>query len=489
MFRIGGSGFQRAKVLSAAIVVATLMSSWSQRTAAAEPPSAAAPSNDATAVAQGRRLLRAISELDDAAFLSVLHELYPSSRMTDAQWLDVRPNWRQFAFHGADQVTSTHAELSVFDQGREDWVRISITVDPAAPHAITDFALHAGRRPADVPAPPKLAPAALIAATRATVATEAQADRFSGVVLVSRSGRMLLEQAYGLADRPAQRPMSVDSKLRIGSMGKMFTTVAVLQLAQAGKLDLAAPIGRYLPDYPNREVAATVTIDDLLNHAGGTGDIFGPEFDSNQGVLVDPKDYVALFGPRPALFAAGTQQAYSNFGFMILGRLVEAVSGQTYDRYVQDHIFRPARMTGSGFLPETVQVPGRVTGYTGAPGGLTATKNQVFRGTPAGGGYSTGPDLMRFADAVMGGRLLGPAYLARLTTTGTTLPNGVVSLRDFGDHHTGEGLRFLGHGGAAPGQNGVMHIFPDSGYTVVVIANRDPPIAERIAKFIESRIP
>ena len=165
------------------------------------------------------------------------------------------------------------------------------------------------------------------------------------------------------------------------------------------------------------------------------------------------------------------------------------VSGRPFDRYVEDHIFRPARMTGSGYLPENVNVPGRAVGYSDESGVLApATHYQVYKGTPAGGSYSTGPDLIRFAEALMGGRLLEQTWLDRLTKSGTQLQNGKVSFYDFANR-TREGTLFLGHGGAAPGQNGMLHIFPDSGYTVVVLANRDPAVADRIAKFIEDRIP
>lgn len=469
-----------------------LAASASLRPAFAQPAPAIAAAPASSAVEQGRRLLDAVTgPQDDASFLRTLHELSPGSKLTDAQWLDARPIWRRFVFHGVESESPTQAALQVYDSGREDWAKILVAVDPAPPHRITLFEVHAGRRPADVPAPPKLAPAALVAATRAEAARAAREDRFSGVVLVSRRGRPILREAYGLADRDRRLPVTLQTKLRIGSMGKMFTTIAVLQLAQSGKLDLSAPIDRYLPDFPNREIAAKATIDELLNHAAGTGDFFDAQFDAHRSEYVDPKDYVARFGGQPALFPPGAAQAYSNFGYIVLGRIVEVVSGQSYDRYVADHIFKPAGMTGSGYLPETQSVPGRAIGYArAADGGLApATHFQVWRGTPAGGSYATGPDIMRFADALLAGRLLNEAWLDRLLRTGTKLPNGAVAFYDFAGRRDSEGRAYYGHGGAAPGQNGVLHIFPDSGYAVVVLANRDPPSAERVARFIEDRLP
>lgn len=471
--------------------LAIALSQTSAQSAGAQPHPPAATSPDTSPAAlQGRRLLDAVTRLDDGSFLKVLHEVYPASKMTDAAWLEARRNWKQFEFHSVEQSSRTQAELSVFDAGREDWVKVIVTVEEKPPYAITDFGVRAGRRLADVPPAPKLEPEALVSAVSAYASREAAEDHFSGVVLISRRGRLLTQNAYGLADRERRKPIRLDTKLRVGSMGKMFTTVAVLQLAQSGRLDLNATVGRYLPDYPNREIATTVTVDELLNHAGGTGDFFGPEFDAHGDRWIDPKDYIAALGDRPALFPAGSQQAYSNFGFVILGRIVETVSGESYDDYVRRHIFEPAMMSGSGFLPENVDVASRAVGYTQTADGLTpATKNQVYRGTPAGGGYSTGPDLIRFADALMGGRLLNPKFLDRLTATGTRLPNGTAAFYDFGGRHTADGQLYFGHGGAAPGQNGVLHILPDSGYTIVVLANRDPAISERIAKFIEARIP
>ena len=114
----------------------------------------------------------------------------------------------------------------------------------------------------------------------------AAAHEFSGALLVAKDGKPLVEGAYGGND--------IDTKFRFGSMGKMFTAVAALQLIQAGKLALDAPISRYLPDYPNKEVAA-VTIEQLLTHTGGTGNIFSPEYFDHRLETRDHQDYLKLF--------------------------------------------------------------------------------------------------------------------------------------------------------------------------------------------------
>jgi D-alanyl-D-alanine carboxypeptidase len=117
-------------------------------------------------------------------------------------------------------------------------------------------------------------------------------------VLIAHKGKPVFAQAYGLADREHKIPNTLETRFRIGSMNKMFTAVAILQLAQQGKLGLDDPLGKYLTDYPNRDVATKVTIHHLLTHTGGTGDIFGPEFDTHRLELRTLQDYVKLYGNR-----------------------------------------------------------------------------------------------------------------------------------------------------------------------------------------------
>jgi CubicO group peptidase (beta-lactamase class C family) len=356
------------------------------------------------------------------------------------------------------------------------------------------------------------------------------ADTFSGAVLIGKYGKPIFQAAHGYAGRDRKMPNTVDTKFRFGSMGKMFTAVAVLQLAQAGKIKLDDPVGKYLTDYPNQEVATRVTIHELLTHAGGTGDIFGPEFHGAE--LKELKDYLAIAGDRPPLFEPGSRHQYSNYGFILLGRIIEVVSGQSYYDYVNQHVFIPARMTSTGNEPENSQVPGLSIGYTRmpppkllAPGGqgqgsppqlLTPPgKNQggephllpsrdqndaprgpfrpntaelPYRGTPAGGGYSTIGDFLKFATALTSHQLLNAHYTQLLTTGKVRGPRGEYAY-GFEDQKLPDGVRRIGHGGGFPGMNGSLSIFPESQYVVVVLTNVDPPAATDIDQFVSSRLP
>jgi CubicO group peptidase (beta-lactamase class C family) len=445
------------------------------------------------ASALGRRILKAAAE-GDAAFLALIHEADPKSSRTNAEWLELRQKiLRTLQLHRLEQASATHAEFSVFDPNVEAWARYTVDITASEPHTLTGFSVLIGRPPSDIPPTPKLAPAALVAATREHVAARARDDRFSGAVLIARNGKTILDEGYGLADRAAKTPNTVDTQFRFGSMGKMFTAVSIVQLAQAGKLDLAAPIGRYLPGYPNRDIAEHVTVNNLLTHTGGTGDIFGPEFEAHRLELKTPADYVALYGARAPRFAPGARNEYSNYGFMLLGRIVETVSGQSYDAYLAGHIFKPAGMTATGNLPETVRLPRRATGYMTKDGKIVSAADTLpWSGTPAGGGYSTVGDFARFSDALMANRLLDAAHTRLLTEGGFTGADGKFWRYDFGAP-AGDGRRFYGHGGGAPGMNGDLRIFPaepgHDAFTVVVLANRDPPVDGVIANFISERLP
>jgi len=453
---------------------------------------AAAPVAETSASQLARDMLKAAAEGDEQ-FIAFMHRAEPKAQRPDEAYLGMRANLKNLKLHSVERATATHVDLLAFATNMEMWVRLSLDVSADTSPTITGNRLGPAQRPADVAPTPRLAPAALVAATKARLASAAKADTFSGAVMIAQGGKPLLAEAYGLADREAKTPNALQTQFRFGSMGKMFTAVSIMQLAQVGKLDLTAPIGRYLTDYPNADVAAKVTINHLLTHSGGTGDIFTPEYFAKRLEVKDPKDYVALFGARPPRFAPGGRQEYSNYGFMLLGRIIEVVSGESYDDYIAAHIFVPAQMTATGNQPETVVLPQRAVGYMGSGSRLKSAADTLpWRGTPAGGGYSTVGDLARFADALVTNRLLDAAHTKLLTTGGYGGPDGKLLRYDFGAP-SGDGRRYYGHNGGAPGMNGELRIFPaEPGHaaaTIVVLANRDPPAATGVANFISDRLP
>jgi len=266
----------------------------------------------------------------------------------------------------------------------------------------------------------------------------------------------------------------------------MFTGTAVLRLVQDGRLTLTASLGDILADYPNREVASKVTIHHLLTHTGGTGSI---DREPHRLELRAHADYIRLFSARDLLFEPGARYEYSNYGFILLGAVIEAVTETSYHDAVDALVFQPAGMTATGSRPEEEHVANLSIGYTRSDRQSPWTPNTdrlPYCGDAAAGGYSTTTDLLKFADALTKHRLLDRAH-TRLLTTGTVpCPWGKYGY-GFVDTVDG-GVRRIGHTGDSPGVNGALSIW-ESGYTVVVLSNLDPPTATRLATFVGIRLP
>lgn len=309
------------------------------------------------------------------------------------------------------------------------------------------------------------------------------AAAFSGAILVAHNGKVILDQAWGMADSARQISNTTNTQFCLGSMNKMFTAVAILQLAQQGKLALDKPIATYWPSYPNRDLAEHVTIRELLSHTGGTGDIFTQEYEAQRQQTRTLEDYVKPFGSRPVRFEPGTRMEYSNYGFILLGRIIELVSGDSYENFVRKNVYVPAGMLHTDSRPEIDRVQGRAIGYILGPTGIVPnTPTLPWSGTSAGGGYSTLDNLLRFAESLQAGRLLDHALLEEATKGNSLHPNyglGFYVLPDGG----------YGHGGGAPGINGELRVLPHEGYVLVALANRDPPMATDMVDWITSILP
>jgi D-alanyl-D-alanine carboxypeptidase len=376
------------------------------------------------------------------------------------------------------------------ERDSDQFARFTMDVEAEAPHKITRFDLNAIPRPVDFPVD-RMSQSELLAALRERLEKDSAADKFAGAVIIAKDGKVIFKGAYGMADREKKIPNTLETKFRIGSMNKMFTATSILQLAQAGKISLNDPMGKYITDYPNKEVASKVTIQQLLTHTGGTGDIFGPEFDAHRKELKTLQDYVNLYGKRGLEFEPGSRWEYSNYGFLLLGVVVERVSGKSYYDYVNENIYGPTGMTASGSLTEDQVVTNRSIGYThfGGSGLQPNTDTLPYRGTSAGGGYSTVEDLLKFANAVTSHKLLDAKDTELLTTGKVNTARGVKYAFGFMDDDTDATMRHFGHGGGAPGMNGELEIYPQSGYVIAVLSNLDPPAASRISDFVCNRLP
>ena len=311
----------------------------------------------------------------------------------------------------------------------------------------------------DAPAT-QLAQDTLIGRVTHTLDSLARADEFSGVVLLARHGTSVFEHAYGMADREAGRPNDLETAFNLGSINKIFTMIAIRQLAAAGTLSLDSTLGHYWPDYPNAPIAHGVTIRQLLQHRSGIGgDIFGVPAGGSRRDLRRLRDFLPLFVNEPPLFAPGTGNRYSNAGYVVLGLLVERMSGDDYYDYVRRHIYEPAGMTRTGHWAVDSLPFNAALGYTRGEDTTTGPRRRNSellpgRGSSAGGGYSMAHDLLRFLNALRAGRIAaGP-------------PAG------------------LGIAGGTAGVNAVVEASLPGEYDVIVLTNLDPPAAERVAGMV-----
>ena len=295
------------------------------------------------------------------------------------------------------------------------------------------------------------------------------AKHFSGVILAAKDGEPQLTHAWGLADAATNTPNTLDTKFNIGSINKFMTKTAIAQLAEAGKLSPDDTIRKHLPDYPS-PVADKITIQQLVDHRSGLGDIFGDRYDAAPpSRLRELSDFLPLFAHEPLQFEPGTSQRYSNAGYIVLGLIIEKVSGQKYRDYVQQHIFAPAGMKDSGFYAVDEQVANRATGYTlNVPTGEAPVLHPNTRSLPgrpssAGGAYATAGDLLRFSKALDANKLASEKWTNWIFSSKFERPG-----------------RGLGIAGGAPGLNAALEMSPD-GWTVIAMSNFDPPSAQAFA--------
>ena len=359
------------------------------------------------------------------------------------------------------------------------------------PAQVPESPVRVVRRP-DAPAIPRLSEADAVASLRDLIDTKVSAERFAEAVLVAKHSQVVFEGAFGLADRAAGISNTLDTRFGIGSMNKMFTAVSILQLVQAGRVNLTNPLGTYIDDYPNDDVAKQVTIHHLLTHTGGTGDIFSQEYLAVMKNLRVLDDYMSLIGERDLAFEPGERREYSNYGFILLGIVIERVTGESYYDYVQENVYDPADMASTGSEPQDQRIESRAVGYMKPRGSDAWEPNSdwlAYRGNSAGGGYSTVGDLLRFAEALKNEELMD-AYHTNLMIAGQVeTAGGGKQAYGLQDSRGADGAGSVGHGGGAPGINGNLKIYPKSGYVTVVLANLSPPAATELSNYLDSTLP
>jgi D-alanyl-D-alanine carboxypeptidase len=449
-------------------IVGVLIATWAGEAANAPPPRPF-PNSDAGRVAA--EWIEAYNG-DDEAARAFFRAHYDERELAERSLDDRLGAWHRLrsdlgTLEPVDATARGDAFLAVrATNARGDAVSLGFEFDTAAPHRFRGVRVDVGgpeEPPAAEAGTGPLTEEEAVERLGDQLDSLAQAGAFSGVALLAKGDRPLFLQAYGMADREAKRPNLPDTKFNLGSINKMFTQVAVYQLAERGRLRLDETIDHYLADYPE-EKGSKITVRMLLEHRGGTGDIFNERYEKARKRLRTTRDWYRHVRDQALDFEPGSRRAYSNAGYVLLGQIVSAVSGEDYDDYVRDHIFRPAGMGATASYALEEKTPGRAVGYTrgsdhepegGAAGAIHRNTDTLpARGSAAGGGYSTAGDLARFATALRNETILGPEY--------------------------SRAMLGRGYAGGSPGVNATFDVLGP--YTLIVLANVDPPIAERVSQ-------
>lgn len=356
------------------------------------------------------------------------------------------------------------------------------------------------------------------------IATE---ELFSGVVLIAKGDTSLFENAYGMADKSQNVLNNIDTKFNLGSIAKMFTSVAITQLVEQRKLSFDDVITKYVTDFPD-EIANKITISQLLTHTSGLGDIFTPAYMEHKDEVETIEDFMQYIINQPLRFEPGTQHQYSNGGFIVLGYIIEKVSGENYYNYIRKHITEPLEMNNTGFYKKNESVPNLAHGYTNMNAGMpqlppldgqprrilrtpdgeektveqddnlpppngqpqrilmpppSEGKNAIWEdnfstlpliGNPSGGAYSTVKDMLKFSSALTTNTLLSKEYTDIMMTGKVDTPMGKYG---YGCEIMVEnGYHTVGHSGGAPGINAIFRIFTDEDYTVIILSNYEAAV-------------
>lgn len=313
---------------------------------------------------------------------------------------------------------------------------------------------------------------------------------FSGCVTVANGGKTVFDECRGSAERSFGVPIDRQTKFRLASVGKMFTAVAIGQLVEAGKLSWDSTLAQLVPEYPDQAAAKKITVWQLLNHTSGLGDFFVPAFFEHRENYVDPADYLELIALQPRVSEPGKEWNYSNAGYILLGRIIENVSHEGYFDYVQRHVFVPAGMRSSGFNTLDEVTPKLAVGYFHeSPFSKQWKANGMkipFKGSPACDSYSNNADLLRFAEALRGGKLIKPDTLTKMFKDPIPMgPGGIAA--GFGERLS-HGRHIRGHQGGIEGVTTNLAMIWETGGAVALTSNQGQNqtwmLAEQIANLL-----
>lgn len=439
---------------------------------------------DTPAVMQFKKFLTVIESGD--------HEKYIKENFTD-EFLNTFPMsdhldfFRQVSMmHGGFKVhtiieSSENKLVVVAQSNRGRWREIEFVTEASPPYKVAGMGMEMATPPDELKKPVKsMTEKEILEFVENKLNKMLEADEFSGAVLIAKNGKPLFKKAYGMASKRFSVLNNVDTKFNIGSINKSFTQMAIAQLLEKNKIEIDETIGKYLADFPE-EIAEKVTIKHLLTMKSGMGSYWNDEWQAKWATIKTVDELIAIIKKIPLDFEPGTSRRYSNSGYVVLGAIIEKVTGQSYYDYVRENIYKPAGMENTDSYELDQIVPNLAIGYmqnqAENPYNNSKFQNNLLahsvKGSPAGGGYSTLDDLLKYAEALQKNQLAGIKY--------TNLVLGLFQNTESPDKRP----RGFGIAGGAPvGINAMVKTDFKSGYTVIVLSNYDPPVASDLGRSI-----
>jgi len=311
------------------------------------------------------------------------------------------------------------------------------------------------------------APTADVVAAKANEYMQAHVDvnGFSGSVLIGKGDQVLFAKGYGLANAEFNISNTPQTKFRLGSITKQFTAMAIMILAEKGKLSLDDPISKYIENSP--EAWKDVTIHHLLSHTGGVPSFTSlPTYNASMPLPTTPTKTIDRVRTMKLEFKPGEKFNYSNTGYVMLGAIIEKVSGQSYEKYLDENVFTPLGMKNSGYDSPTKILANRASGFESSGGKLShAPYLDMTLPHAAGALYSTVEDLHRWSTALDESKLISPVFASKMYTP---VKNNYAYGWAIGKRF---GRQLVGHGGGINGFQTDITRFPDEKLCVVVLCN------------------
>ena len=405
-------------------------------------------------------------------------------------FLSIRRQWGGADFHSIrTYVPERKGETVVIlkDRNFESWRAFVLRFDNSENLLIAGLQFNDARTPSNVNEP-DISEKQFIQMAKDMIRKICERDVFSGTVLVAKGDEVLLTQACGEASKRFHVPNNIDTKFNLGSMNKMFTATSIVQLAEKGLLSYEDPISKYVDEsWLPKEITSKITIHHLLTHTSGLGSYFNETYmNGARARFRNVNDFKPLVNGEKPAFEPGKRFRYSNTGMLLLGVVIESVTGGSYFDYIRKNIYEPAGMKNSDSYEMDYPVENLAIGYSPDQKNKHGWQNNLFKhvikGGPAGGGFSTVGDLHKFARALLAGKLVPVESLK-------------VLWKDYSGENYGYGFivaegpngKVVGHGGGFPGINGNLDIFVDKGYIVAVLSNYDQganPVARKINQLL-----